>query len=110
MKKKRMVHMAALPALLDGWAALCSAAGRRSLSAGRALTAGTAEQREAVALALVALGYPEAWRTGPSLGGALRSLRHRRGSDGRCMSMSFANGSSIWYVTTLTAGTEPVAT
>lgn len=88
---------AGLAALLDAWGALCAAAGRRSLSAASALTAGTPAHREAVALALVALGYPEAMQTPLTLGATLRSIRGRLES-GRGMDISSSRGTSRWYV------------
>ena len=87
-----------LAAVLDAWAALCAAAGRRSLSASRALEAGTPGQREALAAALVALGYPEAMASPQALGSTLRALRGRHAADGRRLERSAADGRSIWYV------------
>jgi hypothetical protein len=92
------VDPGSLAALLDAWAALCAAAGRRSLTLASALEAGTAEQREACALALVALGYPEAWTTPNQLGAAFRSLRRQREGGRRLGCSRGMAGGSIWYV------------
>lgn len=89
---------ASLPAFFDAWTALCLAAGRRSLYAASALEVGTEGQREALARALTALGYPEGMASARALGATLRCLRRRRAADGRCLDRSAAARGSIWYV------------
>lgn len=87
-----------LPALLDAWAALCLAAGRRSLPAASACDDAPAGAREAVALALVALGYPEALASAHALAAVLRRYRDRPASDGRTLRRSMSRGGGRWYV------------
>lgn len=88
-----------LGAFFDAWTDLCAAAGRRSLTAASALSVGTAEQREALAAALVALGHPEATQNPRTLGGSLRQLRARQDVvGGPRLEKSDTKGSSVWYV------------
>ncbi len=87
-----------LGAFLDAWDGLCEAGGRRSLYAARALEAGTADQRAALADALTALGYPEATSSSRTLGATLRALRGRRAPDGRQLERRAGAAGSIWFV------------
>lgn len=98
-----------LVVFLDAWAALCATAGRRSLYAARALETGTAAQREALARALVALGYPEATANPRALGGALRGLRGRLARDGRWLDRTHMGSGAVWYVVPTLTSAEAAA-
>lgn len=90
-----------LPPVLDAWEALVLAAdptrGRRCLRCREAFVAGTPEQREALAVALVGAGCPQATMSPHHLGQALASLRGMI-VGGRSFGMSLAKGSALWYV------------
>lgn len=93
---------AALDAFLAAWDALCRAATvshvRLCLRAREALEAGTEGQREAVARALAALGYPQAMVSARHLGKALARLQGRQAADGRAILAAKAERGALWYV------------
>lgn len=85
-----------LPAFVDAWAALCAQLGKPCATALEAVTAAP----DALRVALLALGYPNALRGAVPLGRVLRHLAGRHGRGGRYLSRSAGpDGRSLWYIT-----------